>query len=133
MRSSPTCARAGLTFEPTHAVGAAMTWRPLDDPNPEPRRLGASLDSVTRKLGAPPAAALSAVFAHWADVVGAAVADHCTPLTLSNGTLVVGVYEPGWATQLRFLEADVARRCAEVTGDETVSRVEVKVLRGRPR
>jgi predicted nucleic acid-binding Zn ribbon protein len=43
--------------------------------------------------------------------------------------LVVVVDQPGWATQLRFLEADLLRRLAEMVGPGVVETIEVKVRR----
>ncbi|MDQ1373660.1 MAG: hypothetical protein QOJ09_998 [Actinomycetota bacterium] len=81
-------------------------------------------------MGAPGARTLGAVFGHWDDIVGPAVAAHARPVSLRDGILRVEVDEPGWATQLRYLTPDVIRRCAEVAGAEVVVSVEVKVGRG---
>jgi predicted nucleic acid-binding Zn ribbon protein len=95
-----------------------------------PRALGESLDRVARSLGGPGAALLSAVFSHWAEVVGAVVADHSWPVSLARGVLVVGVDEPIWHTQLSYLQADILERLGSVPGAGAVTRVEVRV---RPR
>ena len=96
----------------------------------EPRRIGESLDKVARRLGAPGARSLGAVFGHWDDIVGPAVAAHARPVALRNGVLRVEVDEPGWATQLRYLAPDILRRCEEAAGSNVVVSVEVKVARG---
>jgi hypothetical protein len=52
---------------------------------------------------------------------------------LDGAVLLVEVDEPGWATQLRFLEHEVIERLRTVTG-ATVERLEVRVAgRGRQR
>ena len=106
-------------------------WKPLptgDSPGREPRPLTESLDRLTASLGVPSAAALGAVFAKWEEIVGEGVAAHVQPRALREGVLVVEVDQPGWVTQLRFLEADVLRRLAEVTG-ATATRLEVRLQR----
>ncbi len=107
-------------------------WKPLpaDGWRSSPRRLGDSLDRITRSLGGPPAGALATVFSRWAEIVGPAVAAHTEPLSLVRGTLAVAVDQPGWAAQLTYLEADLLRRIAEVAGPAAVQRVRVTV---RPR
>jgi len=95
----------------------------------EPRSIKASLDQVARSLGGPDAGSLSSVFGHWADVVGPDLAAHARPLSLASGVLVVGVNEPAWATQLRYLESELVGRFREVLGDGVVDRVEVRVRR----
>jgi predicted nucleic acid-binding Zn ribbon protein len=110
-----------------------MTWRPLPDPSgarSDPRPLGESLDRVTRSLGGPDAAALSVIFGRWDEVVGAHVAAHAWPLALSEGTLSIAVDQPGWATQLTYLESDLRRRANDLAGPGVVRRVRVSV---RPR
>jgi hypothetical protein len=43
---------------------------------------------------------------------------------------VIEVDEPGWATQLRFLEATLRERLATVTGGDAIRSIEVRVRRG---
>jgi predicted nucleic acid-binding Zn ribbon protein len=85
------------------------------------------LDGFARRLGVPEAGPLAVVFAHWDDIVGEQVAAHAWPLSLVNGSLVVAVDEPGWATQLRYLGARVVERIGEVAGGGVVERLEVRV------
>jgi len=103
-----------------------VTWRPLPG-RPEPRSLGGSLDRISRSLGGPPAAALTTIFDRWTDIVGEAVAAHSRPLALQRDTLTIAVDQPGWATQLTYLEADLLRRIAETTGADAVRHVRVTV------
>ena len=49
------------------------------------------------------------------------------PVSLDGGRLVVEVDEPGWATQLRYLEATLRERLAAVTGGFHVRSLEVRV------
>ena len=93
----------------------------------DPRPIGASLDRVARGLGGADAAALRGLFGRWADIVGPQLATHARPLRLRSGVLVVAVDEPGWATQLRYLESDLLRRLGEALGEGVVERVEVRV------
>jgi len=102
-------------------------WKPLDDDSRDPRPVKASLDRIVQKMGAPKAASLEAVFEGWADIVGDAVAGHARPRTLRNGTLVVAVDDPAWASELRFLGPQILVRCAAVAGVDVVRRIEVKV------
>lgn len=104
-------------------------WQPLPQGDPGPRRVADSLDRVASSLGAPSADVLTAVFNGWTDVVGEAVARHCRPLSLRGNVLVVGADEPAWAAELRWLEADLLARLAEVIGPDRLSSIEVVVSR----
>jgi predicted nucleic acid-binding Zn ribbon protein len=92
-----------------------------------PRPVSDGLEQLARRLGAPSAASLGAVFAHWEETVGEAIAAHARPVSLNDGVLVVAVDEPGWATQLRYLSTDLIRRLSDVAGDGVVGRIEVRV------
>ena len=108
----------------------APRWKPLPGEVPDPRPVGASLDRVARSMGVPLATTLSTVFASWPELVGESVAQHATPRTLRDGTLLVVVDEPAWATQLRWLEADLLTRLNDVLGAGSVARIEVRVQSG---
>jgi predicted nucleic acid-binding Zn ribbon protein len=103
-----------------------------DDDKRGPRPVKDGLEGLARRLGAPTASSLGAVFSKWDDVVGATVAAHARPLSLTDGVLVVAVDEPGWATQLRYLTNDLLARLADVAGPGVVGRIELRV-EGAPR
>ncbi len=101
-------------------------WKPLPEDD-EPRPAKASLDRIVQKMGAPKAASLEAVFERWTDIVGEGVAAHARPRSLRNGTLVVAVDDPAWASELRFLGPQILAACTAVAGADTVRRIDVKV------
>lgn len=99
----------------------------------DPTPLRDTMDDVVRALrggqssgGGSSARSLGSLFSRWTDAVGQAVADHARPVLLDGERLLVEVDEPGWATQLRFLEADVIERLRSVAGLE-VSRFDIRV------
>ena len=90
-----------------------------------------ALDGLLRSLrGGAGRAEVGGVFGRWDDAVGPAVAANVRPVRLEQGTLLVEVDDPAWATQVRFLADDLRRRLREVSGVD-VERLEVRV--GRPR
>ena len=98
-------------------------------PGPGPRRVADSLDRLATSLGVPSAGVLASLFSAWPELVGDAVAGHSQPRSLRNGVLVVAVDEPAWATQLRWLEADLLTRLADVLGHGVVESIDVRVRR----
>ena len=105
-----------------------MTWRAIPGPDDDrPRPVRDSLDRYAERIGATRATALAAVFARWNEVVGPQVAAHTEPLSLVQGALVIGVDDPAWASQLRYLGSDILRRLEEVAGAGLASRIEVRV------
>lgn len=93
------------------------TWRPAEPPPGErdPRKLSELLDRTTRRLGGPSTGTTTAVFAGWDDIVGADIAAHARPVSLKDGVLTLAVDHPAWATQLRFMTAELLGRIGEAT------------------
>jgi predicted nucleic acid-binding Zn ribbon protein len=96
----------------------------------EPRSLRESVDEVVRAWRGTSARTLAGVFSRWEEAVGPQIAAHASPASLVDGCLVVEVDHPTWATELRYLEADVLGRLRDVAGADEVARIEVRV---RPR
>ena len=92
-----------------------------------------SLDRVMHHLGSPAVETVASVFDRWPALVGEQVASRATPVSLRDGTLVVRVDDPAWATQLRFLEAKVVQGIAAELGPDEVVRLEVRVSRRNER
>jgi predicted nucleic acid-binding Zn ribbon protein len=101
-----------------------------NNPNAEePTPIASALDGVMRSLKRPTARASSGMFANWAEAVGDQIALHAQPVSLADGRLVVEVDQPGWATQLRFLEAELIERIRPFVGGVQLDSIEVKVRR----
>jgi predicted nucleic acid-binding Zn ribbon protein len=103
-----------------------------DDPVPLSQSLAGVVKSLrgseAARAGAVPAAALGGVFGRWSEAVGEAVAAHVQPVKLDGDRLVVEVDDPAWATQLKFLEATLRERLAQVTG-AVIRQFEIRVRR----
>ena len=94
-----------------------------------PRRLTASLDAVSNKLGMRDAQGLGRLFAEWERIVGPGMAEHVKPVRIDQETLVVRVDHPAWATQVRHLGEDLLDRVAAEAGVVRPLRLEVRVGR----
>ena len=106
-----------------------MTWRQArvgGGPDAEPKVVGDVLDSLMRAMGAPSAPALHALFDQWETIAGALLAPVVQPVTLDPEELVVVVADPAWASQVRWHETELRRRCGEVCG-VTPARTTVRV------
>ncbi len=94
------------------------TWQPLGPSKGEmePRKIGELLDRTAKRLGGPTSATTSTVFARWEEIVGPDIAGHARPVSLHQGVLVLAVDHPAWATQLRYMTAELLTRITEATG-----------------
>jgi predicted nucleic acid-binding Zn ribbon protein len=96
-----------------------------DDPVP----IRNALSRIGAELGMPAPGALSALERQWTDIVGAEMARHVQPAGVRDGVLTVVVEDAAWATQLRYLEADLVRAATTVVGPDVVLRLRVRVAR----
>jgi predicted nucleic acid-binding Zn ribbon protein len=106
------------------------TWRPLGPDGGEgddPRPVSASLDQVTRALGAPRAQVLASLFSRWEQLVGCEIAAHARPRSLRGGVLAISVDQPAWATQLRFLAGDLLARIHAETDAAEITEIRIGV------
>ena len=107
-----------------------MPWEPLPDQDDGgPKRVAAPLDRLMRHLGAPKVETVRSLFDRWPEAVGAQVAANAAPISLKDGVLTVGVDDPAWATQLRFLETELLARLAAEFGADEVTSIDVRVRR----
>jgi hypothetical protein len=85
------------------------------------------LAALTAELGIPEPGSFGALTTRWDEVVGPAVAPHARLRSLRGGVLTIAVDAPPWATELRYQEATIRERVAEVTGTDAVRTVRVVV------
>lgn len=117
-------------------------------PADAPKRLADGLDRVVATLGdtmgQPPAggrprlvgsgersptSGTSALFTRWEAWVGPGIAAHAWPVGVQRGELIVGTDDPAWASQLRWMAADLLERIAAEGGPQ-LNGLQVRV---RPR
>jgi predicted nucleic acid-binding Zn ribbon protein len=102
--------------------------RGYSGPGPDPRDpqpLGAVLDRLVKARGWQRPAAEATVFADWAKVVGAELAEHCRPVKLEGGELTVEAESTAWATQLRLLAGRLLAGIARKVGDGVVTKLHI--------
>jgi len=109
-----------------------MPWSPLptsDGPGRSARPLREGLDRVLAGLGSPPVDALVALRTRWSDLVGAEAAEALSPVAVEHGRVVAVTTSAAWASQARWLEADLVRRAADLVGPGVVEGLVVRVRR----
>jgi predicted nucleic acid-binding Zn ribbon protein len=108
-----------------------VPWSPLPTSDArrgaQPEPLATALDGVLASLGGPSREAIVVVHERWPEVVGAEVAEHARPLAIDAGQLRIGVDSPGWASHLRWSEAEIVARIDQLVGPGQVTSVHVRV------
>ncbi len=93
----------------------------------DPTSMAEALRAVGADIGIPDTDALAVLTRRWPEVVGDAIAAHARLQTLRGGVLTVAVDGPEWATELRYLGADVRARVTDLVGADLVRDVRVVV------
>lgn len=95
-----------------------------DDRDPQP--LGALASRLVADRGWVDRVCAGVVFARWAQLVGAELAEHAQPVSLKDGELVVRASSTAWATQLRLLQRQLITRITAGVGPGVVNRLKVQ-------
>jgi predicted nucleic acid-binding Zn ribbon protein len=94
-----------------------------DDRDPQP--FGRVVARVSLDRGWSPRLTDATVLGRWPQLVGPEIADHCRPLSLRDGELVLQAESTAWATQLRTLQRQLIRGIAAAVGNDVVRRIRV--------
>jgi len=91
----------------------------------DPQLLDSTLGRLVSEHGWEVDLRVQGVFGRWPELVGAEVAQHCTPESFADSRLVVRTDSTAWATQLRLLAPTLVRRLNEELGHGTVTVIDV--------
>ena len=92
----------------------------------DPMLFGASIRKLVAERGWEDTTTAAGVLADWDKVVGPEIADHCQPVSLVDGELVLVAESTAWATQLRLLTKTLLARVRESAGDGVATKVVVR-------
>jgi len=92
----------------------------------DPSLLGDQMDRLLVDRGWNVDVAVGAVMGRWPSIVGTDVAEHCTPVTFSDGVLTVRADSTAWATQLRLMSSSILGRLEAEVGKDTVTELRVQ-------
>ena len=92
----------------------------------DPSLLGDQMDRLLLDRGWNVDVAVGAVMGRWADIVGSNVAEHCKPVTFSDGVLTVRADSTAWTTQMRLMSSSILGRLETEVGKDTVTELRVQ-------
>lgn len=92
----------------------------------DPMLFGAAIRRLVADRGWEDTTTAAGVLANWDKVVGPEIADHCRPVSLVDGELVLVAESTAWATQLRLLTRTLLARVQEAAGDGVATKVVVR-------
>jgi predicted nucleic acid-binding Zn ribbon protein len=92
----------------------------------DPVRFGSAITKLVNERGWQETTTAAGVLANWDRVVGPEIADHCQPVSLVDGELVLVAESTAWATQLRLLTKTLLVRIREHAGEGVATKVVVR-------
>lgn len=92
----------------------------------DPSLLGDQMDRLLLDRGWNVDVAVGSVMGRWPAIVGTEVAEHCTPVTFSDGVLTVRADSTAWATQLRLMSSSILGRLETEVGKDAVTELRVQ-------
>ncbi len=101
-------------------------WSGARPDDRDPQLLGRLASRLVADRGWVDRVSAGVVFARWAQLVGAEVAEHAQPVSLKDGELVVRAGSTAWATQLRLLQRQLIARITAGVGPGVVNRLRVQ-------
>jgi predicted nucleic acid-binding Zn ribbon protein len=92
----------------------------------DPVAFGSAIRRLVAERGWEDTTTAAGVLANWDKLVGAEIAEHCSPLSLVDGELVLVAESSAWATQLRLLTRTMTARIREQVGADVVTKIVVR-------
>lgn len=92
----------------------------------DPSLLGDQMERLLLDRGWNVDVAIGSVMGRWPAIVGAEVAAHCTPVTFSDGVLIVRAESTAWATQLRLMSSSILGRLETEVGKDAVTELRIQ-------
>jgi hypothetical protein len=96
----------------------------------DPMRIGGTLSALARGWGFESPVETARIFSAWEQIVGPEVAARCRPSSMKGGVLKVRTESAVWASEFRYLSADVIRRINAELGKEIVREIKPWVKAG---
>ena len=98
-------------------------WSGSGPDSRDPAPLGATLKRWIGDAGAGADLTKATVLGRWKEIAGPKIADHCEPISLIDGELVLRAESTAWATQLRGLAPQIVAKINNEVGHGSVLRI----------
>ena len=107
----------------TRGTSARRRWSGPGPDARDPQPLASTLRRWVDQAGVGADLTKAQIFGRWTEIVGADLALHCRPVSLSDGELVLQAESTAWATQLRMLAPALVKRINGEVGHGSVKRI----------
>jgi predicted nucleic acid-binding Zn ribbon protein len=111
---------------PRRPSSVDQPWSGAGPDGRDPARLGDAVDELVRDRDWTRTLTAAGLLPRWEQIVGSDIAAHCRPERLEAGELTCIAESTAWATQLRFMSAQLLVRIANEVGPGVVVRLRVR-------
>ncbi len=122
--------RASPVRRPTSGKSTRRRWSGSGPDGRDPQPLGRLAGGLARERGWQPKIGEGTLFGMWEQIVGADVAAHAQPVALRDNVLHVQAESTAWATQLRYVQAQILAKIAAAIGDGMVTSLRITGPKG---
>lgn len=91
----------------------------------DPQEIGNLFGKIVRDRGWSAPVAVGSVLSRWAELVGPQIAEHCTPESFEDSTVVVRCDSTTWATQMRLLSHESLKHFDKELGQGVITVIRV--------
>lgn len=126
VRAALAQAKAAARAKGTSPRPARVAARRTPGDGRDPMSFGHAIARLVAERGWEDTTTAAGVLANWEQVVGPELAEHCQPISLLEGELVLIAESSAWATQLRLLTRTLLARVRDHAGDGIVTKVVVR-------
>lgn len=91
----------------------------------DPQEIGNLFGKIVRDRGWSAPVAVGSVLSRWGELVGPQIAEHCTPESFEDSTVVVRCDSTTWATQMRLLSHELLKHFDKELGQGVITVIRV--------
>ena len=95
----------------------------------DPKPLKRALERLLGGLGSPEIDVMSTLVGSWPTIIGPELASRVKAVAVRGSELVVQVEDPGWASQIAWLESRLLERIEALVGPGQITAVKARVVR----
>ncbi|GAC66762.1 DUF721 family protein [Gordonia soli] len=122
-RASPARGRARQS-------GTRRRWSGSGPDSRDPQSLGKLTGRIAAERGWQPKISEGALFGMWEQIVGSEIAAHANPTELRDNVLHIQAESTAWATQLRYVQAQILAKISSAAGDGIVTSLRITGPKG---
>ncbi|MGO1192590.1 MAG: DUF721 domain-containing protein [Nesterenkonia sp.] len=118
---------SSLTSDPRASARAASARSSREKADlRDPKPLGAAVKGLIRSRGWSAPVAVGSVISRWDQLVGEAIAEHCSPQSFEDGVVVVVCDSTAWATNLKLMKPQLMDVFERELGRGIVTEIDIR-------